>query len=158
MTGSLRTHVNGAISIWSYRVTLSPLLRSAKRPAWIEFYRTPWLLKPRRARRLIHCLPPEPSAYTKCAKLYPHRRRRSSGTPWVTSENRTLFVDASGWDEIVVVRSSVFSKPYSSIARHVTKYWTPQGVVRETNRKPVRDGPGALGWREVRNVRWAAYE
>src|SRR6266850_5145996 len=34
MTGSLRTHVNGAISIWSYRVTLSPLLRSAKRPAW----------------------------------------------------------------------------------------------------------------------------
>jgi hypothetical protein len=34
MTGSLRTHVNGAISIWSYRVTPSPLLRSAKRPAW----------------------------------------------------------------------------------------------------------------------------
>src|SRR6266853_4060614 len=34
MTGSLRTHVNGAISIWSNRVTLSPLLQSAKRPAW----------------------------------------------------------------------------------------------------------------------------
>jgi hypothetical protein len=34
MTGSLRTHGNGAISIWSNRVTLSPLLRSAKRPAW----------------------------------------------------------------------------------------------------------------------------
>ncbi len=34
MTGSLRTHGNGAISIWSNRVTLSPLLQSAKRPAW----------------------------------------------------------------------------------------------------------------------------
>jgi len=34
MTGSLRTHGNGAISIWSNRVILSPLLQSAKRPAW----------------------------------------------------------------------------------------------------------------------------
>ena len=31
--------------------------------------------------------------------------------------------------------------------RHVTKYGKPQGVVRETNLKPVRDSPGALGWR-----------
>jgi hypothetical protein len=44
-------------------------------------------------------------------------------------------------------RSSVFSTPYCSIARHVTKYGKPQGVDRETNRKPVRDKSGALGWR-----------
>jgi hypothetical protein len=146
MTGSLRTHVNGAISIWSYRVTLSPLLRSAKRPAWDRVLpnavvaQTPSsetvnsLYRPNRQ--------PIPSvrSYIRVDADDPRARRGSRARTELYSSTHPVGRDSR-------CPSSVFSKPYSSIARHVTKYGKPQGGVRETNRKPVRDRPGALGWR-----------
>src|SRR6267154_6431320 len=112
MTGSLRTHVNGAISIWSYRVTLSPLLRSAKRPAWDRVLPNAVVAQTPSSETVNSLY--RPNRQPIPGKLYPHRRRRSSDTPWVTSENQNSIRQRIRLDEIVVVRSSVFSKPYCS--------------------------------------------
>src|SRR5712664_4513928 len=147
MTGSLRTHVNGAISIWSYRVTLSPLLRSAKRPAWDRVLPNA-VVAQTPSSEMVNSL-----STARTVSLYQVCEAISASTPTILGHavgherEQNSIRQRIRLDEIVVVRSSVFSKPYSSIARHVTKYGKPQGGVRETNRKPVRDRPGALGWR-----------